>query len=1026
MSTDAVVFRYRVTNQHERIYTDTLGRDNEVQVGLFLQYQLPPGSFLTYFGDMPNLNFRGGGTVAYEETWTAEVDPQLGGNSNTSVLGVMAFGTSIGATSDYQTNGQSSNFFRAPTAMRVTVSLSSPAGSYSKTVRFTGGAVRSMPSPSVPPWQVGFGAYLFASANGLNIPGYTNYPNVQRQTISVEIFGQSPPWADLEGEINGVTPGRYAKYACHNGSSTAEAGSGDPLANPGDVVTAGSAHRCIPPWKYKLRFDMVDLEGSARSAPVLFLKTTDELLRPIDVETRGGSFEETVSQDYQWQISQGQTERYTGGLGGTRVEHYVDNGHTLAETLRFPCFGVMLPRSALTGGTSPYTPKERWLGDDWPTVYDDFAVATDVPLTATMRPPQQGKRYPVPLSGPFDPDAEFTLRNVKLKKRSNLPRQPSTWTIIGSPPGASVSGSTLTAGDQVARFQALPPVPPGVFGFLHPYRFMVIDTVASKAGEIEIHLYQPSPNGTCVKGYKVKVPQGSSKLWIDTCSPAKMYIGPGFQVNFQEGNNLPRIDGQNVELGLPQRVSQGRFGGIVSINRIEIRFSDNQITFSNFGGEVRAVAQARQSSPLFTYDPGKLDGSLGANYDEPQPPPYLFYGHVDGKDAFRVSNVLSGSETFPFELTGPYPVPPGLLTPPHVDRQGNLWPMVDMVSQGVDVKYSYFYGRFGASFVGADRIGVWGDTPTFHCSLPWGNALGVLTPKQGTANLRRETFDSTLVSQDIDLATSAQGRGFTVLDTFFPIGVSPFAWGATSPGESFGGGAARTYHFRYYDRNQNIPRDLVKQVESLSWGAVYWIGVLPAPVQGGEGCVALRSAEVGYLVGYTDDDGALRCDSRWRPNIARVYDTLIDEGPGITEARLEVDPESLQFRVVYVKEGNLYRRWTMDFGETWIDPDGGSPHKEGVMHVRERFNPRTHEFLMFTMGEDLRIQVEIRDYRGEVQGTFPSGGGGIGGTDFDDASFDAEVFADADDGIDVIAMKDGARVRYRSSDEGRSYYAVPL
>lgn len=604
------------------------------------------------------------------------------------------------------------------------------------------------------------------------------------------------------------------------------------------------------------------------------------------------------------------------------------------------------------------------------------------------------------------------------------------WQINYAAPGYSISGNTLVNGPQSAVFFFR--LSGSTFGTVHPYRYLSVTCTAEKAGVIEIWLDQPVGILVFRKGYKVSVKYGTNQVWIDMANPERIFYGaPTPYPTWTPAKEFARLDRQNVEAAHPSFYSSGRFGGIWSVSGVYVVFADNTITLSDWGGEVRYQAKARQSSPRYAYDPFALTGDtynpyfLGTGNAQ-----YQIYGEVDGLDAFRSTFPIGltpwPDTVSPFVTTGVDNLTPVLINQPAIRRDGTLYPEVDIVTDGLDLEYSYFIGQgLFAGFFGCDRAGVWGDGPEFHASMVWGNGLAVSTPKPATAKIKRETFDGSF-SQDLTIdCKSDNGYGFQVLDWHFPPEYSPVEWGNKSPSE----GAALNrdaLHFRYSDPSQAGSIQYAKLNESLSFGAVYWIGSVPL-IEPGKGGIALRSSHPGYMVSWADADGNWLVETRWRADSSALHERVIEEGPGWRGQRLEFNPDEGYFSAIAIKDGDLYRRISLDFGDEWIPlPSSGDPLYTNVLHARERHNGRTHEDLFFVMSEDQKVRVEIFSGKQVSQGTFPVDEDGIGGIEFDDASFDVEIVEDATQFIDMIGMVDGERRRFRSTDDGREWFEEPL
>lgn len=839
MSTEVVVFHVKETYTTNHYITDNLGREqlNQIpgQVGS-CRYPLTNPQIALYFGDMPALSWRGAGTAVYEEWWIALVDPGLsavgsGGAGGAFDGNYIGSGPSILATNDYLTASGVASFRSKPTSYKLRRKFTTPTATYDKTVGpFPYGLVTELPSS-------GDLEFYGATAGGLTgplDPGWSYFGQVASLSWEFEHYGDAIPFAAFDLTVAAPSvPGRYVHLEQGPGSIFVEWDEGNPFDNT-ESVEIRSFNQWIDPWSYDFRFDLLDTEGNHVSKPVLFLSKVYEGKLPSQVTIKSGSFLETVSQDFQWIKSHATTR-----LNFSSTEH---EGHStiLSGFAQYPLAGVMVPGSSLNGTVNGDSAIDRWTGNDWITSYTSGNNEETVPLLGIVRPDQRAKWISQPFESPKSTDSEFTLRSVKLKQRTIWSHQPSPWTMSAALAGSSVSGSTLTAGEMETMFVS---IAGSNYGAVHPYRYLTFDTEADHGGTIEVILEQISSYGVTRKLYRARVDEGSGKVWVDTCKPLKLFNGPFINWDWTSGADLPRTDGQNIEspVGGTFYAGEGRFSGVFIVRAIYLIFSNNIITVSNFGGEVKDAARARLSAPIMAYDPGTLTipnfaGGYALNTSSPQ---YLFYGDVDGKDAFR-SLLAVGKTTWPTaddpftRVASVDPLPTVFLTPPSVTTGGELFPLVDMVNDGIDVKYSYGYGQLCSTFIGAEKLGIFGDGASYHASLIWGNGQAVTTASEGDAEITRQTFDDGGTFTE-DLTYDTTGRnGYAEKKTtwFFPDSLTPLNWAANAPYENYGSNKWQNFHFRLLDKNQTGDPDYVKHNESLSFGAMYWLGMLPKYKQG--------------------------------------------------------------------------------------------------------------------------------------------------------------------------------------------------
>ncbi len=565
-----------------------------------------------------------------------------------------------------------------------------------------------------------------------------------------------------------------------------------------------------------------------------------------------------------------------------------------------------------------------------------------------------------------------------------------TWSQNGS---GSVAGDQLSAGETVTTFSNSFSPPSNA----RPYRWLAFDYVVHSSGPLSVVPITVSHPSQFTKEYPSQALSGSGTCFVDTLSP-KLVQGVVPTSTIERFNQ--------AQVGSIQEAIS-RFDGFLSAGGLRVRFQSGSITITN----IRMVC--RYSATL-SHRSGPVSDSV------PSEVTHWFAGEVDGRDAFRISNINVtdlvtslvnvqglGLGSTNYSLPSHAPFSSWTLRPrsdlatqdeSHILRldQSLLGSAFIYASGGSPDGVTFFYGRKELGWQNqVEGMATWGNEVA-ATSIPGNTTIQFASPSNPN-----ETSEYLTNEEGFGRLAIAESRAFNPNSPSLPpLNVEHFAPHHKPPISK------ALYRFNGWCRRYHI----------------YVSGKLPP----GKGCVAIVSNDLGYMIAYVDEDHKLIIESRWHATYDVLLTETLDEGPGISEVRLTVDPERHEFHAIFIKENSLYRRVSQDYGDTWISPDGSAPYREGVMHARERFNPRTHEFLIYTMTDDLKIRCQILDYEGRSLGTFPQNMDGIGGQEFDDSSFDVEVWSDEDDGIDVVAMKDGTRARYRSSDEGRTYYESPL
>lgn len=197
----------------------------------------------------------------------------------------------------------------------------------------------------------------------------------------------------------------------------------------------------------------------------------------------------------------------------------------------------------------------------------------------------------------------------------------------------------------------------------------------------------------------------------------------------------------------------------------------------------------------------------------------------------------------------------------------------------------------------------------------------------------------------------------------------------------------------------------------------------PGDDDNGLGGISLIKGHDGYIVAFCTTDG-LKIRRAWRGDLSLQDIVKLDLSDQTGEPRLQYDPNNDLITLLYRKKSTeIWRAISWDHGETWtFDPSGGgSAYRTNMSHAREVFNRVTNERLFFFMDSSKYIHVEVRDAFDHLVGTFPTSPNGIGAVQADGTSFEAVYVEEGTVYVDVVFYAGGARKRFRSFDDGRTW-----
>jgi len=256
----------------------------------------------------------------------------------------------------------------------------------------------------------------------------------------------------------------------------------------------------------------------------------------------------------------------------------------------------------------------------------------------------------------YHPDADTTY---KALANITLP-QTKTYTF----PTAS-NWSKFTSGSSVADVtggvRLTIPSGPSTFVFdftvdtskmwnLRPYRWIAFDynvtTSSAITGVIQLNQYldpqHVTDNWYYIKEFNVTLQPGHNTLWIDTLQPYRIDASgsPGPLRTMAQAHMNDTVTFENQGVAQTFNVLRDRFSGIANMIQFSTTLSTGTVEITNPRMEVRYKAAFNQNGVSYArsdngYQP--QSGIGGEGFDG-----YNTWGHVDGRDAFRILNFRNG------------------------------------------------------------------------------------------------------------------------------------------------------------------------------------------------------------------------------------------------------------------------------------------------------------------------------------------------------------------------------------------------
>ena len=255
----------------------------------------------------------------------------------------------------------------------------------------------------------------------------------------------------------------------------------------------------------------------------------------------------------------------------------------------------------------------------------------------------------------YHPDADTTckaLANIVLPQRKNYAFPTAVnWTKF-------TSGSSITDITGGVRFTV--PSGPSTFEFdfsidtsqawnMRPYRWFAVDynnTGSSDVtGYIDLDQYldpqHKTDNWWYIKRFNVTFEPGAHTYWIDTLRPDFITTsGSDVGIRLQaEAHMSDTVTFENQGVALTFNVLRDRWSGLANLFKMSVRLSTGTVEVTNPRMEVRYKAVFNQNSTSYARGSGyQAPSGIGAEgFDG-----YNTWGHVDGRDAFRILNFKTG------------------------------------------------------------------------------------------------------------------------------------------------------------------------------------------------------------------------------------------------------------------------------------------------------------------------------------------------------------------------------------------------
>lgn len=850
-----------------------------------------------------------------------------------------------------------------------------------------------------------------------------------RHTVSGIVFMGKSFSLDLPSGIIVYDPSNPVVYARLDGMSAyAQSVRGNSAFGMPQSAQAFGTAEVTPGFRFRLSAHMCDMLGNAKAKRALLFVgdyigvaakpggSYDPLEPGLVVREFTTPANVLMTGQAMGQVSEWLRVAASGPPGNIEEE---DRGSYVATGANI---SARLPRNTLDGGTRFY-----------PTLYDEWKAATYRYRFAEGFPPVlkefpfSFKHYAMPV---------FNLTEVPFARITLLPTKsfptPGNWTIFsgsGGTVGGAGLGALLSAGAQAVTFKILvtPPVGQITAAIMGPYRYLYVPYTATKDGNISVTLKGPGNTSPPLKRYDVPVSIGSGILIIDTADPSAV-------------SGIPAS-----ELGERQyRSAYSRYSGFGLIEEIRLTFSDNKIRVTSpFNTKVVRSARIWQGHG-YGFSEFGTQGQLTGD-DNIGDGQYQVWGEVDGLDAYRTLTASGAVDGLGIMYNGPfnnmryevlpYVHHPGNLfdvDPPYLPPEEPMWMRLDgtrilhsNLTSPTDLIGGMSYNATGVH-PGLDDA-VYGGAFTVYAHMIWGNVHATSTiPALPAESLLELVNDDPLPGYLVDEG----GWGAGTFDYFSQLAAYPFRWDQEQPSERDGvwkGTTNAAGQFRYVHMRHDIKGapsvPTMKQNIGMSWGHLFWSGVRGRRFSDGLD-VTVTSGKIGYFIAQSTPEG-LKIDRAWHDDMPLDFVRTIDEAE-TSEPRLAYDADTMAVSIIYLKEGNSYRLFSHDWGDTWVkDPLSGDPFKLAVMHHREVFNPRTDERLFLFIedgGTVLKLEI-YNNVSGDLVFQLPAG---IGGVVADNASFDAIMLQEDSHLIDVVFLSGGERVVYRSAEEGRSWVKVRL